>query len=41
DLDKRKYTAGIKVSDEDYDTLNITQNSFKGNWNYIIKPLVL
>ena len=41
DLDKRKYIAGIKVSDEDYDTLNITQNSFKGNWNYIIKPLVL
>ncbi len=38
ELDKRKYPAGIKVSDKDYETLNIKENTFKGNWNYIIKP---
>jgi len=37
-LDKRKYPAGIKVSDYDYEALNIRENNFKGNWNYVIKP---
>ncbi len=37
-LDKRKYPDGIKVSDYDYEALNIRENNFKGNWNYVIKP---
>jgi hypothetical protein len=37
-LDKRKYPAGIKVSNYDYEALNIRENNFKGNWNYVIKP---
>ena len=37
-LDKRKYPAGIKISDDDFDTLNIKKNKFRGDWNYVIKP---
>ncbi len=40
-LDKRKYPAGIKISDDDYENINIKENKFKGNWNYVIKPPIL
>lgn len=37
-LDKRKYPAGIKISDDDFEALNIKENKFRGDWNYVIKP---
>lgn len=37
-LDRRKYEKGIKVSDEEFATIKIDQNSFHGDWNYTIKP---
>ncbi|NRB10017.1 MAG: hypothetical protein HRU35_00115, partial [Rickettsiaceae bacterium] len=33
------YEAGIKITDEEFDTINIINESFKGDWNYIIKPI--
>lgn len=37
-VDKNTYPTGIKVSDEEIDSLNITRDSFHGEWNYTIKP---
>jgi len=37
-LDRRKYPAGRKISDEEMATINITPFSFHGEWNYIIHP---
>jgi transposase len=37
-LDKNSYPIGIKVSDEEYATLNITKHRFHGDWNYTIAP---
>lgn len=37
-VDKNTYPTGVKVSDEEMDSLNITRNSFHGEWNYTIKP---
>jgi hypothetical protein len=36
--DANIYPTGIKVSDEDMATLNISRNSFHGEWNYTIHP---
>jgi Rhodopirellula transposase DDE domain len=33
------YPTGIKVSDEEMAKLNITRESFHGEWNYTIRPL--
>jgi hypothetical protein len=38
ELDKTKYEAGIKISDEEIDSLNIRHASFHGEWNYCILP---
>lgn len=38
-LDNNHYEAGIKITDEEFDTINIINESFKGEWNYIIKPI--
>jgi hypothetical protein len=32
------YPLGVKVSDEDFQSINITRNKFHGEWNYIISP---
>jgi hypothetical protein len=32
------YPTGIKVSDEELASLNLSRNSFHGDWNYTIKP---
>ena len=37
-LDENLYTAGIKVSDQEMDNLNILRHEFHGEWNYTIKP---
>jgi hypothetical protein len=37
-LDRRKYPAGRKISDEEMATINITPLRFHGEWNYIINP---
>lgn len=37
-LDKRKYEKGIKISDKDFNLINLKKSKFHGEWNYIIKP---
>jgi hypothetical protein len=37
-LDKHTYPLGIKVSDKDFATINITPDHFHGDWNYTIAP---
>jgi len=36
--DSNVYPTGIKVSDEELAALNLSRNSFHGEWNYTIKP---
>lgn len=38
ELDPRTYPAGVKVSDDELQALNIVRHSFHGEWNYTIKP---
>jgi len=35
-LDRRKYPAGRKVTDEEISRVNLQQNKFHGEWNYTI-----
>ena len=37
-LDKRRYPAGLKVSDAEMAALNIDRNDFHGEWNYVLRP---
>jgi hypothetical protein len=37
-LDPMTYPAGIKVSDDELATVNITRHEFHGEWNYTISP---
>ena len=37
-LDDREYEKGIKVTDEQLATINITRDTFHGDWNYTIAP---
>jgi hypothetical protein len=37
-LDRRKYTTGRKVTEEEMAAINITPMRFHGEWNYIIQP---
>jgi transposase len=36
--DSNTYPTGIKVSDEELAALNLSRDSFHGEWNYTIKP---
>jgi len=38
--DSNVYPTGIKVSDKELAALNLSSNSFHGEWNYTIKPQV-
>jgi hypothetical protein len=38
ELDTRAYAKGIKVSDDEMATLNITADTFHPEWNYSISP---
>ncbi len=40
-LDQNLYKTGIKVTDQELETIAIERNSFHGEWNYIIKPQIL
>ena len=40
-LDRRKYTVGIKVTDEQMATLKLAPLRFHGEWNYVIHPRIL
>jgi transposase len=37
-LDEADYKKGVKVSDADYQSINIKPGKFHGEWNYVIKP---
>jgi transposase len=39
-LDESLYETGIKVSDEDFNSINIIFDDFHGDWNYTIFPQV-
>ncbi len=34
--DEKIYETGVKVTDEEYEKINITRDEFHGEWNYII-----
>jgi hypothetical protein len=37
-LDRRKYPTGRKVTNEEFQRVNLERNRFHGDWNYIIHP---
>jgi transposase len=37
-LDETEYKTGIKISDEEFEKINIKRYKFHGEWNYIIRP---
>jgi hypothetical protein len=37
-LDRRKYPAGRRVSDQELASVHIEPQSFHGEWNYVIRP---
>jgi hypothetical protein len=37
-LDESEYLTGIKISDEEFEKINLKQYKFHGEWNYIIRP---
>jgi len=39
--DSNTYPTGLKVSEDELAALNLTRDSFHGEWNYTIKPQVL
>ena len=38
ELDRNKYPKGVKVSDAQFDAVNISRHDFHGDWNYTIRP---
>lgn len=38
ELDKNHYEVGIKVSDEDFNAIDLSKDVFHGEWNYQISP---
>jgi DNA-binding transcriptional ArsR family regulator len=38
ELDPYMYPAGVKVSDDELETVNIVRHDFHGEWNYTISP---
>jgi transposase len=38
ELDRNIYPAGVKVSDEDLDAIEMFRHEFHGEWNYTISP---
>jgi len=38
EIDKNEYKTGIKVSEQDMTDIQMIQDDFHGEWNYIIKP---
>lgn len=40
-LDKHSYPTKVKVSNEEFNAINIVRDVFHGEWNYTIKPKIL
>ncbi len=40
ELDEGTYDCGIKVSDADFDAINLKPDEFHGEWNYRLRPRV-
>lgn len=40
-IDYRNYRKGRKVEDVDFDGIAISKNDFRGEWNYVISPVVV
>jgi len=38
EIDPNRYPAGIKVTDADFDGINLQRHHFHGDWNYTISP---
>jgi len=38
-LDEKMYPTGIKISDEEFNKINIITNQFHSEWNYVIAPI--
>jgi hypothetical protein len=38
ELDTRTYDTGIKITEEEMETIDLEKNDFHGEWNYKIKP---
>jgi len=38
-MDHREYQKGIKVTDEDFNSIAIARNDFRGDWNYTVSPI--
>jgi len=38
EIDGALYPKGVKVPDEEMETLNIKRHAFRGEWNYTISP---
>jgi hypothetical protein len=37
EMDNNKYETGIKISEKDFQEINLKKCNFHGEWNYIIK----
>jgi transposase len=37
-LDRRRYPTGRKISDEEWEKINLHRDDFHGDWNYEIRP---
>ena len=37
-LDRRRYPVGRKVSNEEWEKINLVPDDFHGDWNYTIQP---
>jgi hypothetical protein len=37
-LDEKNYEKGRKISDDDFNSINIKCSRFHGEWNYVVKP---
>lgn len=40
-IDKNQYEKGRKISDEEFNLVDIKPSEFHGEWNYIIKPKIM
>jgi len=40
-LDNRQYDKGVTVSDEQLASVNLTRDTFHGEWNYVVTPALI